>query len=127
MEINGYKLDSEQENIVYDNSNYLLVVAGAGAGKTLTILGKIKYLLSTGIKSDGILCISFTNEACNSLREKLKMNCMDINVLTFHKLSLNILKNKYQVADPNTLDNIIDNFFKIDVLYNEKMLDIVLK
>ena len=41
----GYYLDSEQEKIVLDNSKNILVVAGAGSGKTLTILGKINYLI----------------------------------------------------------------------------------
>ena len=41
----GYFLDKQQQEIVMDNSKYLLVVAGAGSGKTLTILGKINYLI----------------------------------------------------------------------------------
>ncbi len=127
MEINGYKLDEEQEKIVYDESPNLLVVAGAGSGKTLTILGKIKHLLELNIKPEEIICISFTNEASNNLKNKLKINNIDVNVYTFHKLSLLILKNKYQIADPSTLDNIINNFFKIDILYNENILNIVLK
>ena len=45
IQIGKYYLDEEQTKIVMDNSRYLLVVAGAGSGKTLTILGKIKYLI----------------------------------------------------------------------------------
>ena len=43
--IGGFYLDEQQQAIVVDNSRYLLVVAGAGSGKTLTILGKINYLV----------------------------------------------------------------------------------
>ena len=42
--INGYKLDINQRKIITDNKTNILVVAGAGSGKTLTIVGKIKYL-----------------------------------------------------------------------------------
>ena len=41
--IGGFYLDEQQQAIVVDNSRYLLVVAGAGSGKTLTILGKINH------------------------------------------------------------------------------------
>ncbi len=128
MEINGIKLDNEQLGAIYDESNYLLVVAGAGSGKTLTILGKISYLLNIKkINPEEIICISFTNEATNSLKEKLKKSDLNIKTYTFHKLALEILKNKYQIADPKTLENIINIFFKIDILYNEKMMNIILK
>lgn len=127
MEINGIKLDSEQLEAVHDESNYLLVVAGAGSGKTLTILGKISYLLNIKkINPEEIICISFTNEATISLKEKLRKSDLNIKTYTFHKLALEILKNKYQIADPKTLENIINNFFKIDILYNEKMMNIIL-
>ena len=43
--INGYKLDINQRKIITDNKTNILVVAGAGSGKTLTIVGKIKYLI----------------------------------------------------------------------------------
>ena len=44
MQIGNYTLDKRQEEIIKEDNNYILVTAGAGSGKTLTILGKIKYL-----------------------------------------------------------------------------------
>ena len=44
-DINGHSLDKYQRKVILNNSKYLLVVAGAGSGKTLTIIGKIKYLI----------------------------------------------------------------------------------
>ena len=43
--VNGYYLDNEQIKAVTCNSKYLLINAGAGSGKTMTILGKINYLI----------------------------------------------------------------------------------
>ena len=115
MYVGNKELDTNQMEVVKDNSKHLLVVAGAGSGKTLTILGKIKYLVNEqNIKENEILCISFTNEASNSLKEKIKNDLnLNIEVLTFHKLALKILKNdKYEIALDDTLDFIIDKAFE---------------
>ena len=88
--VNGCKLDNEQEKIVLDDGKNLLVVAGAGSGKSLTIVGKVKYLVnSIGIDPSRILCISFTNASVLSLKEKIGMNG---DVMTFHKLALSIFE-----------------------------------
>ena len=122
----GYFLDKQQQEIVMDNSKYLLVVAGAGSGKTLTILGKINYLIKyKEILPTEILCISFTRASCNSLKEKIKKEFnVDVPVYTFHKLSIDILKEKEQfnIADTNTLDNIIHHFLYIDILSSNKQM-----
>lgn len=127
----GYFLDKQQQEIVLDNSNHLLVVAGAGSGKTLTILGKINYLIKyKNILPKEILCISFTRASANSLKNKiLKEFSVDMPVYTFHKLSLEILKEgntKYEITDNDTLEDIIHKFFYIDILnsyiYMKKIL-----
>ena len=131
IKIGQYNLDKQQTNIVMNDNNYLLVVAGAGSGKTLTILGKIYYLVNyIGLNPKDILCISFTKAASTSLQEKiLKELKLDISVYTFHKLSISILKDHsrfFEVADNNTLDNIIHEFFLTVVLdfeiYMKKIL-----
>ena len=104
--INGYFLDTEQQKIVQDESKHLLVVAVAGSGKTLTILGKIHYLVKyKDVNPDEILCISFTKKAADSLKEKIKKEFgYHMPVYTFHKLSLEILKDnhqEYEIADSN--------------------------
>src|SRR5699024_4584619 len=109
MQIGKYKLDTTQEKIVRDTSKYLLVTAGAGSGKTLTILGKIAYLVNVkNIMPSEILCISFTQAASTSLKNKLKKELnLDIPTYTFHKLSLEILKESkksYEISDPDLLD-----------------------
>ena len=98
------------------------MVAGAGSGKTLTILGKIKYLIEKKkYKEDEILCISFTNETVTSLRNKLLNMNYDIEVLTFHKLGLKLLYNdNYFIINDNYLDYIIDEYINSYVINNKK-------
>ena len=128
----GYYLDKQQLDIVYDDSRYLLVVAGAGSGKTLTILGKIYYLVEKKkIDPNNILCISFTRASANSLKEKIEKEFnYSMPVYTFHKLSLEILKNSnnnYEIADSNTLENIIHEFFSVSILEYPNYIKLLFK
>ena len=126
LKIDGHVLDKNQEYIVFDKSKYLLVVAGAGSGKTLTILGKIKYLIDNGVLPNEILCISFTRASSNNLKEKIK-TCFNIDtpVYTFHKLALEILKKQkldFDIIHFDLLEEVIDNFFKYDAVKDENMI-----
>ena len=126
----GYELDKQQLDIVFDNSKYMLVVAGAGSGKTLTILGKVYYLLKyKNIKPEEILCISFTKNAADNLKNKIFNDLgYDVPTYTFHKLSLLILGNdNYTIADNNLLFDIICRFFSFDILNSSLLMKLVLK
>ena len=128
----GYYLDSQQQAIVLDESKYLLVVAGAGSGKTFTILGKINYLIKyKKILPKEILCVSFTRESANSLKLKIQREFgIDMSVYTFHKLSLEILSSggvDYSISDPNLLDDIVDSFFRETILKSNLHMKLVLK
>ena len=118
--INGVKLDKYQRKVIVDDNPYTLVVAGAGSGKTLTIVGKVKYLIERkGYNEKDILCLSFTNETVNNLKEKIPFK---VDVYTFHKLSLNVLKDwniNYHIANDRLLTYIINEYF---LSLNEHML-----
>ena len=124
-DINGQTLDNNQKKAILTDEINNLVIAGAGSGKTLTIVGKIKYL--TYIKKinyKDILCLSFTNDSCNSLKEKLNNS---IEVLTFHKLALKILnKKKYNISNIS-LDFVVDEYFNSIIYNNEAMIKKVFK
>ncbi|MDD4187794.1 MAG: UvrD-helicase domain-containing protein [Bacilli bacterium] len=97
-----------------------LVIAGAGSGKTSTIVGKVNYLLDNKIyKPEEILIISFTNETVNSLKEKIKHS---IDIKTFHKLALDIInsKDKINIVSNNYLSYIINEYFNSFALDNRK-------
>lgn len=128
----GNTLDKQQQEIAEDKSNHILVVAGAGSGKTLTIIGKIYNLINVEkINYKDILCISFTKASSESLKDKLfKEFKKNIEVYTFHKLSLNILKKcnkKYSISGEDTLILIIHEFLFVDVLNNTLFMKMILK
>lgn len=128
--ITGFALDYNQRLVVVKEEDHTLVIAGAGSGKTLTIIGKIRYLIEKKFFDESeILCISFTNEATNKLKESLKNTYnYNINVCTFHKLALSILRDnglEPSIAQPDTLEYIIDEFFDYLILDNALLLRIL--
>lgn len=127
IKIGGYPLDKEQFKIATSEDKELLVVAGAGSGKTFTIVGRIWYLINIKkVKPEEILCISYTRDASNSLKNKLlKEFGIDMNVYTFHKLAINILRDRnidFNIASPDILDLCIEEYLRIDILeYPEQL------
>ncbi len=94
-DVEGRKLDRQQMMCVIKEAHNQLVIAGAGTGKTTTIVGKIKYLLKSGkYKPEDILVLSFTNASASEMKQRIvKETGCDIAVSTFHKLGLNIITN----------------------------------
>lgn len=118
--IDGYYLDKYQIECIKEMNN-LLVIAGAGCGKTSTILGKVKYLIDKGYKESEILCISLTNEATSSLKNKLNNIGFNIDCFTFHKLGLNIINMFYSdinITKYDTLEYIVNEYFISIVKYS---------
>lgn len=88
-------LDINQRKICIAEEDNLLVMAGAGAGKTTTIAAKVKYLVDKrGFKEDEILVIAFTNKAADEIKDKIhrSFKLRNINISTFHSLGLNIIR-----------------------------------
>ena len=114
--IRGIKLDKKQIKIASTKRKKVLVIAGAGSGKTLTIVSRVHYLINNlKVSPKDILCISFTNDAVNKLKEDINIDDMD--VLTFHKLALKIIGNKKEVLAEDILtDIIIDSFNNFSLL-----------
>ena len=118
--VNGFKLDKEQIKAVTTKRKNVLVLAGAGSGKSLTIIGRVKYLVhELNVNPKDILCISFTNDAVNNLKEDL--NEKEVGVMTFHKLALKILGKQKEVLTENMLKDIVMDAFSnysLLALYN---------
>ena len=105
------KLDKYQQKAVTADGNILLI-AGAGAGKTLTITKKIEYLIDNKIcKKEEILVISFTNQSVLDLKRKIKYSC---DIYTFHKLAMHILKDyniSFNLVSTDYLTYITNEYF----------------
>lgn len=111
--IDNKSLDEQQKTVCVRNQNATLVIAGAGTGKTLTICGKVKYLLSKGINANELLLISFTNKACDELSERLtKISNTNIKAQTFHKFALNVIDEKLKIADENYAYRVVGEIFR---------------
>ena len=87
-------LDDEQVNSIVKGDNSTLVIAGAGSGKTTTIVGKIKYLIcKEHVSPNKVLVLSFTNLSAKEMKERIEKEInASIYVSTFHKLGLEIIK-----------------------------------
>lgn len=109
------KLDMEQREVILNDSEALMVIAGAGAGKTTTMAGKVKYLVEQKkIEPETIVMISLTNQAVYELQDKINRSFqIPAHILTFHKFGIKILKEcgiRKRVC--NNADDIIPSFLK---------------
>ena len=108
-------LDKYQFKAVTSKRKVNLVLAGAGCGKTFTIVKKIEYLINVlSVDPKSILCISFTNAAVDGLKEKINNK---VDVMTFHKLALKIIGKKKEVLTEDMLTDIIMDSFSNEKLY----------
>lgn len=92
-------LNKEQHLAATSKESQNLIIASAGTGKTSTIVGRIGYLLSSGVKPDEILLLTFTNKAAAEMVERVaglfgKSIASKIDAGTFHAVSYRWLKKK---------------------------------
>lgn len=125
--IEGKSLDDQQCQAIITDEYSNLIIAGAGSGKTLTILGKVKYLVEKGnIDPSKILLLSFTRKTVEELNQRLRNLGLKTKATTFHKLGYDYIKhfqkNPPAVANENLLYQTIKQFLKNDILHHDSAL-----
>lgn len=126
MSFSSFLSDLNEEQLQAVQMSYeepLFVYAGAGSGKTRTLICRIANMISNGIDPEHILAISFTKKSTEEIRERLKTfigpSGAKVSTMTFHRLCLSILKDnpfilgfgrkEFHIADTSSQFKIVKN------------------
>lgn len=113
-------LNKQQKKAVLYTKGPLLVVAGAGTGKTKTLTHRIIHLIQGGVEPWSILAITFTNKAAMEMKERvIEMLGSDDHIptmSTFHSLGVRIIRKWHQKLGINKYFNILDTQDKMSLI-----------
>lgn len=132
------KLNEEQIKPVLDTEGAVLVIAGAGSGKTRVLTTRIAYLvLEKHIPASRIMAITFTNKAAGEMKERLSQMIGDVSemwVSTIHSMCVKILRREidkigydrnFTIYDETDKDKVFKRVFEECGLDTDKFLKIV--
>ncbi len=121
------KLNDRQKEAVLKTEGALLVLAGAGSGKTSTMTHRIAYLIEElGVSPYSILAVTFTNKAANEMKSRVESLCgatYGMWIMTFHAMCLRILRrhahiigfeSNFIIYDTTDQKTVIKNILKAD-------------
>lgn len=122
-------LNKKQEEAVLHTEGPLLILAGAGAGKTKTITERIVHIVKNGTDPRSILAVTFTNKAAKEMRERIVTRLEDEHIIekenpfhhtplikTFHSLGLMMLKEQYQHIGLTRYPTILDQSDTLSII-----------
>jgi ATP-dependent DNA helicase Rep len=117
------KLNPQQQAAVKTIDQPLLVLAGAGSGKTRVITEKIAYLVKQGLPARHIAAVTFTNKAAREMKDRVSKLLDDkqmrgLRVSTFHALGLDILRKEHKVLAYKAAITLFDEQDKQTLLKN---------
>jgi len=123
-------LNQEQLKAVTHKGGPLLIIAGAGTGKTTVITRRIAWLISSGLaKTDEILALTFTDKAARSMQERVDVlvpyGYTDIWISTFHAFGDRLLRDNALVAGLNPDFKVLTQSEAI-VLFREHLFEFTL-
>ena len=96
------KLNDKQEEAANNISGPLLILAGAGAGKTKTIVERVVNIIKSGVEPRNVLCVTFTNKAAKEMRERIMMRLREENLSDEYD-ELGMMRGLYNVPTVKTL------------------------
>ncbi|MBP6323138.1 MAG: ATP-dependent helicase [Fusobacteriaceae bacterium] len=115
----------EQKTAIYSIFGDYLVVAGAGSGKTKTLIFRVKEMERQGIKIENILVMTFSKKAALELKLRARTSGIDIektSISTFHSFCFKLLKDNYVYFKllSKRDKKIIDNYFNRENISDKK-------
>ncbi|MEK9158359.1 MAG: UvrD-helicase domain-containing protein, partial [Patescibacteria group bacterium] len=129
---NQKNFNPQQTEAIQHGSGPLLIIAGAGTGKTMVITQRIKHLIESGqAKSEEILALTFTEKAANEMETRvdqlLPLGYTQLWILTFHSFCDRVLRSEglhiglppdYELlTGVNSLSFFKKHFFNFDITY----------
>lgn len=125
-----YPLDPQQREAIVSLEDNVLVISSAGSGKTMTTVGKVRYLIDKqGVDPKKILLITFTRKAAESLSQRLgerKLKCV-----TFHKLAIDLIADangkKPALSSPDFSVQVYHSLMENDKKFKQAVSDFILR
>lgn len=122
--IEGRKLDIQQRTSIVTDDDNNIVIAGAGSGKTTTIVGKVSYVIDRyKTAPEQILLISFTNKSASTLAGRIDID--GVEAKTFHKFGKDIIAEvegkQPSIFDESQFRPLLTRYFK-ELIQNESYL-----
>ena len=113
-------LNDKQKEAVSTIEGPLLIIAGAGSGKTRVITHRIAYMLEKGVLQSNILALTFTNKAAKEMNERISellgRKCPNLTISTFHAFGVKVLREHIELLGWRANFSIYDETDKNDLI-----------
>ncbi len=114
------QLNEPQTQAVHTVEGPVLIIAGAGSGKTRVITYRIAYMLEKGIPQSSILALTFTNKAAREMETRIKQlthkKLQSLSISTFHAFGLKIIRDEAELLGYRKNFSVYDETDKISLI-----------